>query len=574
MSRKKSDKKMKKFESFMAAPAPVKPNVLPGTKPGVRPGRPSPIKRDKPGVNPAPKAQIEDVVNRFVDELLIQPAEKQQEILDAINANNPAPSQPTVLPGTKPGVRPGRPSPIKRDKPGVNPAPKAYMESHIMKWKTFEASLEDNPAIPPNLLGDIEGAAQQQISDRGIPRNPQVEGMELVQLSQEAMQLQRPHKEALETIVYDAVMDMYGNLIDNVVLDVKLVEPGEANEMMEEPEEEDLPTFDEIEDEDLKRKIHARKVANALIQGESKNVFRIIELPEFKEAIEALNPRLYVIYKRIAEINELFHWNIPMEVQAQMWKQHPEGQAGAEKVEYNEEESDDTEKTIEELLASNDDDEGGEEPTERIVGTIYAVGIDVPVLIHEAVKGILEMIAAHTIPDDEESAKIMMMNTSGPDNEIEDLRYGPGIAAKLRDVVNEVQDADYDPNIRFHVWGKMMQMDAEAFLDLMYRILSSDPSGKDELTTMVRDIVSSLKDYDSKAALGEFDEGPEQTPDLGITPPVKQTPAADIAPPKKELPLRAMNARELENEINKAIDSGDFGKAQEISDILKERDAR
>ncbi len=64
-------KKFEKFnEEFVMGGQEVEtkpaPTTTPGVKPGTRPGRPSPIRRDKPSVNPAPKATVEDVVDRFI----------------------------------------------------------------------------------------------------------------------------------------------------------------------------------------------------------------------------------------------------------------------------------------------------------------------------------------------------------------------------------------------------------------------------------------------------------------------------------------------------------------------------
>lgn len=39
--------------------------------------------------------------------------------------NNPNPAAPTIKPGVKPNVRPGRVSPIPRKEPSVKPRPKA-----------------------------------------------------------------------------------------------------------------------------------------------------------------------------------------------------------------------------------------------------------------------------------------------------------------------------------------------------------------------------------------------------------------------------------------------------------------
>lgn len=55
-------------ENIAAAPAvkPAEPIVKPGTQPLTRPGRPSPIRRDKPAVTPRPKASAEEIAKKFV----------------------------------------------------------------------------------------------------------------------------------------------------------------------------------------------------------------------------------------------------------------------------------------------------------------------------------------------------------------------------------------------------------------------------------------------------------------------------------------------------------------------------
>jgi hypothetical protein len=63
-----------KIEEFLATKpqkAPSQPTTKPGTAPErpTTPSRPSPIRRDKPSVDPAPKAKASDVVNRFMMEL-------------------------------------------------------------------------------------------------------------------------------------------------------------------------------------------------------------------------------------------------------------------------------------------------------------------------------------------------------------------------------------------------------------------------------------------------------------------------------------------------------------------------
>lgn len=63
-----------KIEEFLATKpqtAPSQPTTKPSTAPSTKPtpSRPSPIRRDKPSVDPAPKAKASSVVDRFMREL-------------------------------------------------------------------------------------------------------------------------------------------------------------------------------------------------------------------------------------------------------------------------------------------------------------------------------------------------------------------------------------------------------------------------------------------------------------------------------------------------------------------------
>jgi hypothetical protein len=64
--------KIKSFNEFInegadVAQPTVKPTTKPGTKPTTKPGRPSPYRKDKPSVTPAPKATAEDVAEKFLN---------------------------------------------------------------------------------------------------------------------------------------------------------------------------------------------------------------------------------------------------------------------------------------------------------------------------------------------------------------------------------------------------------------------------------------------------------------------------------------------------------------------------
>lgn len=65
-------KKIKSFQTFLqegAEPDVAEPTIKPKTRPGKKttPGRPSPIRKDKPSVTPRPKATLKEVANKFLE---------------------------------------------------------------------------------------------------------------------------------------------------------------------------------------------------------------------------------------------------------------------------------------------------------------------------------------------------------------------------------------------------------------------------------------------------------------------------------------------------------------------------
>jgi hypothetical protein len=68
----------------------------------------------------------------------------KEELVAADPRKSPStkPNDPDVMPGTRPTTRPGRPSPIRRDKPAVEPDPKAKKDKEKLPTATIENVIE------------------------------------------------------------------------------------------------------------------------------------------------------------------------------------------------------------------------------------------------------------------------------------------------------------------------------------------------------------------------------------------------------------------------------------------------
>jgi hypothetical protein len=139
---------------------------------------------------------------------------------------------------------------------------------------------------------------------------------------------------------------------------------------------------------------------------------------------------------------------------------------------------------------------------------VVATAIVFPILVHELMKGTLEVVAAlHGQPRDKEMASKVIELEDTLQKEIWDLRLGPAIWDILRDSFPEEVTTDEDKSgMQLIFFQTIVSKPAKQFLVFMKEVLSNTQSGK-RLMKMLYDIINSeINDYDYKVAMQEFDE--------------------------------------------------------------------
>jgi hypothetical protein len=291
----------------------------------------------------------------------------------------------------------------------------------------------------------------------------------------------------------------------------------------EQEEQEEGPEFRQIKDPATINKIHKAKLGNNIIQGESKNTKHIIATEEVRTGlIDIFGPQadsILNMWKEMSNLADKMDWIIPIEVKADMMEQAPEGMAGAvsvdwkpkakkEKEEEEEEEDDFLKRILADLAKGDEPEEEDKQELQEEIGSamprIRARGIDFPMLIHETVKGIYELIASIQFPAEGASeeeikmAQTVKLNVSSFEDEAEDFRTGPEIAADFRDFVNANPKAKH-PNMRAFIFGKMMDSDYMTdieFLDLFRGILNKTPKARRKIDEMIDEINKKLNLYE------------------------------------------------------------------------------
>lgn len=368
---------------------------------------------------------------------------------------------------------------------------------------------------------------------------------------------------------------------------------------------------DFLKSEEYKLGVDVAKLVNAIGQGEAKNTKNILHSDVVKNGLREIFGRnadeIFKVWDDTSKIADKLDWLIPIEVKAEMMANRMGGMAGAVQVSWPEAENSkeeeegngedcpscqDAEDILKNIEEGGDLDDNKEEISELLSNgnpKIKAVGVDFPMLLHETVKGIYQLIGAAWLPSTEASekdikkAEIFKTATSSFEDEAEDFRYGPYLAAALRDFINTCPNVDRYPNIREYVWGDMCYMaqtkeGKKQFLELFKGILEKTDKAKKKITEMISDIIDRIKEYE----ISQIDE-PQQTqysePEPEMDGPEEEDEIEKLIRSTQQEPVSVegevdystLSRKQLDVELNDALDRGDKKALDAISKELQKR---
>jgi hypothetical protein len=327
----------------------------------------------------------------------------------------------------------------------------------------------------------------------------------LMKLMQSAMRLfpkiasiEQNHKEFLEKLAVDLVVKEMAIPDGALQFDAKL-ESGmmSAAEGMrgesEEPSPDDIKdafgsaneNADELEAfmdamEQFDQQKAKRRFINALIGGASKKGHYMYQL--VGEELNRLHPELVRLYGMSQSILDHLYWIYPESMSSSM-AASGEGQAGQSEID-----------------------------TETDPPTVKARGITFPILIHELVKGVFEVLGTHGLPDDPRQAEMVIASQDTVPAEIWDLRLGPIFWEKFTAAYpDELFDED-KKYIQHYLFQRFSALDPKKFFKLTKFILSGDPKGNQVLQIMVDEIVEELKQQDRDSMFGSNDDDEDDEP--------------------------------------------------------------
>ena len=378
------------------------------------------------------------------------------------------------------------------------------------KIEKGETPLSDNPAFPES---ENQSTFEELISSKRfkdvVDKVKRYTGMTdisgqnafmqlqrlLMSAVQEVKQIENGNEAQLEDLAVELVKREMSIPDDAFQYDVKLLEsPSQMDtsklaKQSEEPSSEEIQqTFGVSEDEaeeDLENFMAAfdkfdlekakRRFINSLIQGASKKGHYMFSLVE--QELNQIDPKLLNLYGVLMSINDLLYWIIPDEMM-DMMAGSGGGVAGTEEI-----------------------DDTTDPPT------IKARGVFFPVLVHEVLKGVYEVMGTQGLPDDPKAAEMVMASQDTLPYEVWDLRLGPVIWEKFTQSYPDKIYEDDLKEIQNYLFSRFSALSTEQFFELAKEIMGGTENGKKAVAKMVEEIIEELKGQAFEDALsGDFDD--------------------------------------------------------------------
>jgi hypothetical protein len=329
------------------------------------------------------------------------------------------------------------------------------------------------------------------------------------------IQIELNHREELQNLAIEIVKEEMGLGEDDIEFTAEIIgqeefdvsdfkkeqgvspNPQEVNVDDEQGDENIEPEMMDIEEElyvdlsQLNLERAKRRLINSIIQGASKRGhYMYRDIPDKIREITG-SDNLVNLYGIMMSVNDANYWQFSDNI----INSNPENSvAGKEKADFG------------------GDDEEGEENGQEDNGKpkVIAQGVNFPVLVHELIKGVLEVLAGwgqtgdYQNPQDRAMTKKVMELEDTLEKELWDLRLGPAIWDRIRSSFPEEVLIENGKELQNYLFMNIFKLPAKEFLVLMREVISNSNMGKSLLVNMLDSIKRMLTNEAYEDAMAEF----------------------------------------------------------------------
>jgi len=259
-------------------------------------------------------------------------------------------------------------------------------------------------------FGKLKASSAESLKDMLKGKNFMQASMDSMKLLPQLIEAEKPFKDQLQELAKEVILRAYPIVQQTgIELQAQIVSPGQLSmEQTDKPDEEDVEEFIE------KSGVDRRRIINAITQGASIRGTKAYYI--FKDILDVLDDTLITRYNEIlGNAYGIYDDDNAIAMMLAMMSQNAASQGGESEVDW-------------------DDEEG--------TLVIKAKAIIFPILIHELVKGLYEILSLQGFSGDAEKNKQIVAKVDKATNEPEDLRYGKFIYDAL---AKHIIDSPYDP---------------------------------------------------------------------------------------------------------------------------------
>jgi len=307
------------------------------------------------------------------------------------------------------------------------------------------------------------------------------------------VQTERAHREQLEQLAVELVMKEMGIPEGALQFDAKIVGMGEIQTNDFNREVEQQPNIDPVDvEQDLMSDLESmtlekakRRLINGMVQGASKKghyMYHYVadKIEEITGSEDLINQ-----YGILMSINDTLYWQLSDDTMKQMMG-GPEGGGSV----------------------------GGKEEVDRNTDppTIIARAVNFPVLVHELIKGTLELFAIQGRPTDEEGNESEEWDEiEGSEDTLEkevwDLRLGPAIWDRVRNQFpEEILTDENKAELQNYLLVEIFKLPAKQFLVFMKEVISGSANGKRLMNELMSGVDQMFRDQDYQNAISMFND--------------------------------------------------------------------
>ena len=314
---------------------------------------------------------------------------------------------------------------------GNNPAlPNIFEKGYIEKLveKRFKGCVDELKKI--GEIDDVPDTDMQTV---------------LGKLVLKCQKLEEPHRPELEKIVANYLIDLFGIPDDSIQMELSLVDDVDLSSSSIKLDPADGDEFIEYEDvldaESIKDEVYKRRLIDAMSMGAGMKISSNIK--DYMKEIYEINPTLIDLYRKILALNDYL-----------LFTKEDIGMTEEDKHQLG---------TVEVVL-------GQVEESPKIL----AQGVIFPILLSEAVRGLMELFASHGLPQEFEKAQSVLSKSDYLKAEPWDMRIGPALWEIVSDSFGDGVKTDLIP----YLYKRISQLPVKKFNFFMREVLAKTRKGK------------------------------------------------------------------------------------------------